>query len=422
MKKCLVIFLLAFSSFGLLAQSSDSLSLDECQKLARENYPLIKQLDLLGEITTIKINNLNKTWFPQLYLNAQASYQSDVTQISLPIPNIQIPEMNKDVYKVSLDVNQMIYDGNQTSYLKSIERADQKTEQQSVEVALNSVRERINQLYFTALQLQENEKLVLAMQQEIRSKLSKVEAAVRNDAALQLNADVLNAEILKTDQQLIEIRVGKEATLNMLGQFIKRDLSPTTGLGSPQSMASTVPLTNIRPEMLLFDVQMEKLDAGKKLSTSRLLPRLSLFGQVGYGRPGLNMLDPEFDSWAMGGLKLSWNLWNWNYSANEKKVIDLRKNILQAQKETFDLNVQAGIQKDLADIKKYNELMIKDREIIALREKIVTTLSVQLDNGMITATEYTTELNAVTLAKLNMHMHQIQQLQALYNYLYNTGN
>jgi outer membrane protein TolC len=422
MKKYVLISLMAFLSNGLMAQTVDSISLDACQRLARENYPLIRQSGLLKEASDLRLNNLNKNWYPQLYLNAQASYQTDVTQIQLSLPGIQMPEMNKDMYKVTLDVNQSLYDGSQTAAQKSIERATLKSDLQNTEVELNKLRERINQLYFSILLAQENEKLLLNIQDELKSKLKKAESAVRNDAMLQQQADVLQAELLKSDQQLIEVRNSKETSIRILARYTAQNYSSSVGFKTPAFLNVAAGLQNKRAEMSLFDAQIERLDATKKLTTARLLPRISLFAQAGYGRPGLNMLDPDFSPWGMGGVKISWNIWNWGLSGNERKVIDLQKNLLVTQKETFDLGVQTSMQRDFGDISKYNELIAKDKEIIALRTKIVSTLSVQLDNGLITATEYTTELNAVAAARLNMQLHLTQQYMAIYNYMYNSGN
>ncbi len=422
MKKFVWIALLCLLSHGLVAQTNDSITLDQCQRLAREHYPLIRQTDLLQEASTIRITNLNKNWYPQMYLNGQASYQSDVTQLNISLPGMQMPEMNKDSYKVTLDLNQSLYDGSQTAFQKTIEKASLKADIQSVEVELNKVRERVNQLFFGILLNQENEQLILNIQDEIRSKLKKVEAAVRNDAMLQQNADVLTAELLKTDQQLIEVRAAKIASIRMLAQYTGINYSDQTAFQTPPMLVIAANIQNNRPEMLLFDYQMEKLDASKKLTSSRMLPKISLFAQAGYGRPGLNMLDADFSPWAMGGVKISWNIWNWNLSLNERKILEVQKSIVLTQKETFDLNVKASLEKDYSEIRKYDELIAKDKELIALRQKIVNTLSVQLDNGLVTATEYTTELNAMSAARLNMHLHVIQQYMALHNYMYNSGN
>jgi outer membrane protein TolC len=258
-------------------------------------------------------------------------------------------------------------------------------------------------------------------QDEIISKLSNADAAVRNEALLQNNEDILKAELINTDQQLIEIRSSKDAALHMLEEFLDKKIDAKTLFILPQHDFIATSTENIRPEMKLFDLQMNRLDATKKLSTSKLLPKISVFGQAGYGRPGLNMLDPDFKDWYFVGAKVSWNVWNWNLSKNEKKIADIQKEIIVSQKETFDKNIRITEQKDLSDIRKYDDLIKKDEEIVALRKKIAGTTSVQLDDGVITATEYTTELNALTQSQMNLQLHKIQRQMAILSYLYNSG-
>jgi outer membrane protein TolC len=419
MKKVLVL-LFAWLPLFAAAQTTDSLSLVQCQQMAREQYPIIRQKDLLDDAASLKMRNLDKNWFPQIYLNGQASYQSDVTQVSIPIPGLQMPEMNKDMYKVTLDLNQVIYDGGLTSRQKQMEVAGLKADQQNVEVEVNKITERVNQCYFNVLLAQENELLLLNVREEIQNKLKKTEAAVKNEAALQNSANILKAEILKTEQQIIEVRAAKKAAIEMLSTWINLRLPEDIRLQVP-SEKPPVTIENQRPELSWFDLQIDRLEAGKKVSTSKLLPRVSFFGQAGYGRPGLNMLDPDFNDWYIAGVKVSWNIWNWNLSHNEKKIIDIQKDITLSQKEAFDKNTRVALSRDLVEIYKYDELITKDKEIVALREQIATNYSIQYDNGIITATEYTTELNAAMQAKLNLQLHKLQQQLAIENYQYNSG-
>jgi outer membrane protein TolC len=422
MRNILIFTILLIQQLSAAAQQSDSISLDQCQQQAREHYPIIRQSELLRQAGDLRISNINKTWYPQIYLNAQASVQSDVTSLPISLPGIKIPELNKDSYKITLDLNQTLYDGSQSTFQKDLEKASLQADLQNVEVELNKIREKINQLFFTVILAQENERLIFNVRDELNSKLKKTEAAVKNEVMLQQNADVLRAELLKTDQQLIEIRASKESAIQVLSHYTGISYPATAAFRMPSSAGLPAAMANNRPEMKLFDLQMDKAEVSKKLTSSRILPRVSLYAQAGYGRPGMNMLDPDFNPWATGGIKVSWNIWNWNLSANERKIIDVQKNILQTQKEAFDMNVQAAMQKDYGEIRKYDDLIQKDKEIIALRDKISQTLSVQLDNGTVTATEYTTELNAAAAARLNMHLHRVQQYMAIYNYLYNSGN
>jgi len=168
-------------------------------------------------------------------------------------------------------------------------------------------------------------------------------------------------------------------------------------------------------------LQLQKLEASKKLLDSKLLPKFAAFGQAGYGKPGLNMFAENFDSYYLLGTKLTWNFWNWGQNKNDKKILDLQSNIISSQKESFDLGVKLLLEKNIADITNYREQLAKDEQIIKLRTKIVAAAASQLENGVITATEYVTELNALNTAKLNYETHKVQLMKAQSDYLTTKG-
>lgn len=420
MKKIFLLFLVL--PFGeALAQQADTISLNNCRQLAIANYPLIKQKDLLSEAAGLKIKNLNMNYFPQVSLNGQATYQSAVTEIPKISPMFDFPSMSKDQYKVTLDVNQTIWDGGTTSAQKKLENSNLLADQMNVDVEMAKIKERVNQIYFNILLAQQNEKVVRNIQEELKSKLKKTEAGIKDEVALQSNADILKAEIIKTEQQLIELSNAKSASLKMLSEFINRTLSETTELIIPEGPVIEPVYDNKRLEMQLLDLQMNKLDISKSLVNTKVMPRFFAFGQGGYGRPGFNMLSNDFDFFYIVGAKLNWNISGFYQSGREKRVIEIQKNILNTQKETFDKNLKIASQKDAADIAKYKQLISKDDEIISLRQNITRTASTQLENGVITATEYVTELNAEMLARLNLELHKIQLKMAEINYLNSMG-
>src|SRR5687768_16762654 len=82
---------------------SQSLTIDQAYAKARDNYPLIKQKDLIRQTAGLNINNLNKGFLPQLSINGQASYQSDVTKVDISVPGINIDAPEKDQYKITAD-------------------------------------------------------------------------------------------------------------------------------------------------------------------------------------------------------------------------------------------------------------------------------------------------------------------------------
>lgn len=418
MKKPIVLLILC-AAMRLSAQQTDTLSLPYFYEQAEKNYPITRQKDLMTEATALKIKNLDKVYLPQLYLNGQAAYQSDVTSVQIPM--IKLPSLDKDSYKATLDLSQTIWDGGITTAQKHIEQAALQADQQGIEVEIARLKDRVNQIFFSVMLYQENERLLLNAREQIQTQLKKVEAGVNGEIMLSSNADVLRAELLKNDQQLIEIRQGKQTALQMLGELCGISIAGNTTCGITDVAVDITPGENTRPEMKLYDLQMVKLDASKKIAGTRMMPKISAFGQYGYGRPGLNMLSNEFNDWYMFGAKISWNVWNWNLSKNEKKIADLQKDIITTQKETFVKNVNVNARKDIGDIEKYSQLIEKDLEITALRRNITKTSAVQLENGVITATEYITELNNELQSALNLELHRIQKQMAKISYLSNTG-
>jgi outer membrane protein TolC len=420
MKKQFIILVIAVGEL-LTAQVPDTLTLEYCQYKARASYPLHQQFELLQSATELKINNLTTNWFPQLTINGQSTYQSDVTTLPLQVPGITIPEIDKDIYKVTLDISNTLYDGGLTRRQKLSEHASLSVDKQNVEVELYKLREHINQIYFNALLLQENENLINILKSEIESRLNIVESSVRNGVALQSNANVLRAELIKIEQQLLEIVLNRQAALDMLSEYIDQPITYETVLTVPVLNIESDELSFLRPELKLLNLQMQKLDASRSLLTAKVLPHLVAFGQIGYGKPGINMFSNDLNDFYIVGLKINWTPWNWHRTRNDRQWIDLQKNIVQTQKATLEQNIRIILKKDIAEINKYKLMILKDDEIIALRKKITSTFGAQLDNGIVTATDYLVELNAETQAHLNKQLHIIQLAKAKANYQFDYG-
>ena len=150
-------------------------------------------------------------------------------------------------------------------------------------------------------------------------------------------------------------------------------------------------------------------------------PKISAYGQAGYGRPNLNMLDDSFKPWWLFGARITWSPWNWNQNKNDRQVLTIQSDILRSQQETFDKNLKISSQKDLSEVMKYTELLSQDEQIIGLRKKISKTASSQLDNGVISPSDYIARLNEETQSQLNMEIHKIQLIKAKLSYLYTLG-
>lgn len=400
-------------------QQTRKITLGEVQQLARSHYPISRRKDLLDQTREINIANLAKGYLPQVSLNGQATYQSDVTKVNISIPGVGIAPLAKDQYKFSADVNQSIFDGGVIRQSQKVSLLNTEVQQKQLEVELYQLRERINQVYLTILYLDEQLKQVELIEKDLQTGITKTRAQVNNGVAFRSNLDVLEAEMLKQEQRVIELQASREGLLQTLSLLTGETLSKATILEKPVTPVLNKEIR--RPELSLYQSQTTMLDQQKKLLNAKNLPRLSAFGQGGYGRPGLNMLDSQFDWFYIAGLRLNWSLGGLYLLKNEKRQLALDKNTVALQRETFLLNNQTQLSQLGADIKKQLLLIEADEKIITLREKITGAARAQLENGVITANDYLREVNAMDQARQSRALHELQLLQSQINYQNLTG-
>jgi outer membrane protein TolC len=425
MKRNFILLILITGGMAAFGQSADTITLEQCYRLAEKNWPLTKQKEMLDNSSALKVKNINKNWLPQMAINGSASYQSDVTEFSIPrvpgLPAIESPTISKDWYKLTLDVNQSIYDGNVTSYSKRLEGFNLKGDQKSLQVELYKLKDRVNQVYFSILLYQQNEGLFLVTRNQLETKLKEIESGVANGTMMQINADLIRAELIKNDQQITEIRQDRKAGLNMLSELISTPVPENQVVQLPDIRVTDLIYENLRPENDLYNIQKSKVDLQRNMVTTKWNPKFYAYGQAGFGRPGFNMLSNSFDGLWIVGAKLSWVPWNWNQNKNEKAIYKIQKEILQSQQENFDKNLRVTVQKDLSDITKYNDLLREDQEMIDLRVRITKVSSSQLDNGVITSSDYISRLTEELQARMSLEIHRIQLERAKLSYLYDTG-
>lgn len=410
MKKIILLFLIFIPIFS---NAQQILSLEDCYTLANKNYPLAKQSDLLLQKSALEIDVFNKGKLPKIDLNAQATYQSAVTGLPIPLPNVT--PMNKDQYRATLDVNQLLYNGGMIDANAKLKEAQTKTQQQQVAVNLYQIKTRINQLYFSVLVFQERSTILISKQEQLGSKIKEVKTGVKFGAILPTSEKVLEAENLKIKQQLTEIQFDRKRLLENLSSLTFSTIDQNVTLVKP-IILTDFSKENNRPELKLFDLQNEQIEVSKNVILKNNLPKVNAFGQAGYGNPGLNMLDNSFQTFYMVGLKANWNVFDWNKSKIEKQALSISEAITTTEKETFLLNNNLQLQEMENEINKLEEVIKTDTEIIDLREYVVKSSDAQLKNGVITSSDYLVELTNLYEAKTNQKVHEIQLDLARANY------
>lgn len=401
--------------------SYGQVTVEQCQQMARENYPLVKQYGLIEKSKNYTIANANKGYLPQLSLSAKVTYQSAVTEVPVQIPGIDIDGVRKDQYQAVLELNQTIWDGGVIRSQKQITKAEAEVSSKQTEVDLYQLNERVNQMFFGILlmdtQLEQNDLL----QKELQRNYWQVAAYMENGVANQADLDAVRVEQLNAMQRESEMKAAKQAYVQMLSymtgkQIAGKLLKPEANLQSDKANE----IVN-RPELFLFMAQDARLIAQRRQLQAKNLPKLGLFIQGAYGNPGLNMLKNEFTPYYMAGLRLSWNFGNLYTKKNESKLIEINRSQVNVRKETFLFNTNLEITQSSNEIDKLRELMRDDEEIIRLRTNIRQAAEAKVANGTLTVIEMLREVTAEDQAKQNKSLHEVQLLMAIYN-LKNTTN
>ncbi len=383
------IVLILFTLFTIPVLGQQAITLQECYDLLTVNYPLAKQTQLLEVQNQLDNEVISKAKLPQFNLDVQATYQSDV--IEVPIPNSSIEPLNKDQYRATFSVNQLIYNAGATDASLNVKSAQLKTKQKQIEVTLYKLKQKLNQLYFSILLTQESYLLLKTKETQLQAKLKEVKSGVKYGVLFPASDKVLEAELLKINQQFIEVENNKMVLIETLSSLIGKTLNDSTAFQKPLVETQLNDEIN-RPELELFQYKKEEIENSETLIFKQNAPKVLGFATGGYGNPGLNMLDNSFQPFYTVGVKLNWNVFDWNTNKNQRKSLAVNKDIVDNEVEIFKLNTNIELNKQQREIEKIESIISSDLSIIELRKEVLQTADSQLKNGVITSSAYITEL------------------------------
>lgn len=407
---------------------AQTVTLDECQQLAQENYPLIKQYDLIRQTTDYTVNNISKGWLPQISAMAQATYQNDVMTLPAPLQTMlgqqgfDVKGLRKDQYRIGIDLNQTVYDGGLISGQKNVARLEGEVQTAQTTTDLYIIRQRVNDIYFGILLLDEKIQLNKDLQALLQFNLDKLNSMLSNGIAMQSDVNVVRAEKLKAEQQETELASSRKSLMDMLAVFIGKDIAE---LAMPQDII--VPTqSNNRPELHLFDTQIELANAQESLLNARLLPKLSVFAQGYYGYPGYDQFDAMFNrDWKLNGMigvRLSWNIGALYTRKNDRSKLNTRRSLVESARETFLFNNHLLEIQQTDGIAKYRQMITDDHEIVALRSDVRQSAESRLEHGIIDTNNLLQEITRENQSRIDLSTHTILMLKESYDLKYTTNN
>ena len=419
MKKKTISFALIMMATAIQAQT-----LEECQLAAEKNYPMIKQYDLISQTTQLTVRNIQKGWLPQIAIAAQAIYQSDVTSWPESMKGtfqqlgVNMKGLSKDQYKVGIDLQQTIYDGGTISSLRSIARQEEKVQKAQVETNLYQVRKRVNEMYFSLLLLNEQIKLNDDVKALLLSSEKKLASMLKGGTIATSDFENIRAERLSVEQQNESLKSQQQMLQHLLSTFCGIKVS---NVQKPAPFETTISM-NKRPEMQLFDNQLQLSSIKEKALNSQVRPKLGIFAQGFYGYPGFNMFEDMMNrKWSLNGMvgvKLSWNVGALYSLKNDKAKLRLQREMTENAREIFLFNNQLEEIQQNENIKRYHTMKQADDEIIMLRTNIRKAAESKLSHGIIDINNLLREINNENAAKIQQTIHDIEMLKEMYNLKY----
>ncbi len=413
--------LLLLSVLAVLFPTVRAQSLEECRQAAEHNYPIIRQYDLIARTTELTVRNIQKAWFPQISVTAQGSYQNKVTawpenlQGLFAQMGLQLQGLSRDQYKVGIDVRQTLFDGGAIGSRREIARGEGAVQAAQTEVDLYKIGQRVHEMYFGLLLLDEQLRLNADVNALLRSNEAQLAAMLKSGTASAGDFENVKAERLSAEQQQTELLSQRQTLQRLLSLFcgipvdsIRRPAVPNLPSGE-----------NKRPELRLFDCRLQLTDAQEKALDAQLLPQLGLFAQGYYGNPGLNLFEDMMKrrwSWnGIAGLKLTWNLSALYTHRNEKSKLRVQRELIENARQQFLFNNQLDETQQSENVRRFRAIAQRDGEIIALRTAVRKAAESKLAHGIIDVNGLLREINKENAAKTQQAIHEIDMLKAMYD-------
>ncbi|MHC0446314.1 TolC family protein [Flavobacterium sp. 3-218] len=394
---------------------AQTFTIDQSYKMAVENYPLIKQYELIEKSKEYTLSNANKAYLPQISLTAIEGY------VFGDFPTMGSSGNDSKFKFIGLgQINQTIWDGGATKTQKKIAEASSNTEKASVDVSLYDLRSRVNQLYFGILLIDEQLKQLQIQNTILSNNIDKVKKLHENGLAYKTDVDEMKAEQLNLSRQKKDFEYTKSGYQTMLSYLIGKNISQEK-LEKP---FNSIGLDTVikRPELQLFASQRNLVNAQSDMQKVSLMPKVGLLGAGVVLAPGINLGTQKISTIGVAGLSVGWDIKGLYKNSNEKNLTQQELKKIEVQEETFLFNTRFQMNQKTADIERQKAILIDDDAIVKLRQTIREGYQLKYDTGAGPLIDLLNAAEKEGNARAEKALHEIQLLMAEYEYQTIKGN
>ncbi|HEY2378652.1 MAG TPA: TolC family protein [Gemmatimonadaceae bacterium] len=417
----------AFASHALRAQAAerrDTLRLGELQDAAASLDPRERQLSLQRQATALRLRTIGADRLPALSGEGDGQYQSVVVALPFNVPNVLFPGIPHDTYDAHLIAQQRLYDPSLAPRADA-ERAGLAVTEARVRTTVYALRSDVNDAFFSAALADARADELTTVISDLEAQLRVAQSRVREGTALPSEPATIEAELLRRRQDREDLATTRRASLAILSSLTGRAIGVNDTILLPD-LAAAVASTRVtspraRPEYAEFARTRDQLAAQERVIGAQTRPQLSAYGRLGYGKPGLNFLATDFNSYWLAGVRVQWAPWTWGSNARDREVLEVQQQIVASDEEAFTAATQRAVARQLADIDRLTAALRTDDTIIALRERIERETQHRYAEAVVTAAEYVDRRNDVLGARLTRISHEVELAQARARYLTTVG-
>jgi len=399
------------------AARRDSVQLHTLQADALRLDPRQRQLALQSRASALRLANIDAERRPSLAADGQAQYQSQVTRIPVSLPGVSIPTPPNDTYDAHLGAQQSIFDPT-VNARRAAERAQLAEAQAQTRVGIFSLRQDVNEAFFAAAMTEQRMAEVGAAIADLSARLRETVVKFNEGAALPGDTAAIVATLLQRRQDVLQLRGDRSAALARLSELVGRTLDERSTLALPDDSAAVanalhgLDTLRARPEYGQFAAARDRLSRQIAIEAAGEKPRVSAFGRIGYGRPGLDMLSRDFQTYWIAGVQVHWAPWNWGTTNRDRQIAELQQQVVATNEEAFTRGLERGIQQSLATMARLDSTATLDDRVVMLRERIVAETAAKLREGVVTAAEYVDKSTDLLTARLTRIQHRVALAQA----------
>ena len=401
----LFLYLSTFVAFG-----QNTITLDSCVQWAKRNFPAVGQFALNQELSDQNLRGINEAWLPRLSFGAQAVYQTEVVSLNFGGLNTNFPH---DSYLSYLGLEQTLFDGGTSEDQRKVEKLSKQLEDQKVNIELYKLVDRINQLYINILLGRENLSISNLYKEDLSNRKNNIKNGVLNGLVLESSLNEIEAEILKTEQNIIELESSMRSFYASLSFLTAHELTEKSSFDRTPLGGNQLATSINRAELLMFDTQKELVKNRYALTTDFALPKITIGATGNYGRPGPNFINQDLRFFGSANISVKWNVSSLYGLNREKKKYEINTSAIELQRQIFQYNLNATLVAQNDQVQAIDKVISKDDEIIEKRHSVQLTAASQVENGKITVANYLTQLNAEMQAKLNKSIHEIKRMNVI---------